>query len=153
LPLGIFIALAGVLYVGLSLDPKELPSALLDKPLPGFDLAPLEPGQPNAAFSRSCRWSGVGDQYLCLLVCALSGRNADPGQAGSRMEMLRLIGLVYKDQNALAKRFLADYGNPFSQIGIDPQGRAGIDFGLDGVPETYAVNGQGIIWRSSMSGH
>jgi cytochrome c biogenesis protein CcmG/thiol:disulfide interchange protein DsbE len=143
-PLGIFAALASVLFIGLSLDPKTLPSALLDKPLPSFDLEPLDADQPRlrtadfadgqvSVINVFASWCAP-----CRVEMPILGQLAADGD-------VRLVGLIYKDKTALSRRFLAEYGNPFSRIGLDPLGRAGIDFGVYGVPVTYVVNGQGII--------
>jgi cytochrome c biogenesis protein CcmG/thiol:disulfide interchange protein DsbE len=132
-------------------DPSKLPSALIGKPAPALELPPLDglalaDGQPAAGLTRQAlaagkvsvvnfwaSWCGPCVEEHPLLV-RLSG---DPD--------IKLYGVNYKDQAANARRFLGRYGNPFTAVGVDANGRAAIDWGVYGMPETFVVDGQGVI--------
>jgi cytochrome c biogenesis protein CcmG/thiol:disulfide interchange protein DsbE len=144
IPLAAFAGLAVLLYVGLSLNPRELPSALLDKPLPQFDLAGLGPDAPRltsadladgqvTVLNVFASWCAPCRQEMPILGSLASAKD------------LRLIGLVYKDQAPATRAFLATYGDPFTRLALDPDGRVGIDLGVYGVPETYVIDGHGLI--------
>ncbi|RLA25873.1 MAG: DsbE family thiol:disulfide interchange protein [Gammaproteobacteria bacterium] len=143
IPLLLFIILGGFLWKGLSIDPRELPSALLDKPFPEFTLATLqEPerivskqdfiGQPVlvnvwATWCPSCR-----QEHRQLLAIAQSGK-------------IPVIGLNYKDERDLAIEWLQQLGNPYQFNIYDAEGMLGLDLGVYGAPETYLLDAQGII--------
>jgi cytochrome c biogenesis protein CcmG/thiol:disulfide interchange protein DsbE len=132
-------------------DPSKLPSALIGKPAPALDLPPLDGlalagGQPAVGLTRQAltagkvsvvnfwaSWCGPCVEEHPLLV-KLSG-NPD----------IHLYGINYKDAAVNARRFLGRYGNPFSTVGVDANGRAAIDWGVYGMPETFVVDGQGVI--------
>jgi cytochrome c biogenesis protein CcmG/thiol:disulfide interchange protein DsbE len=151
-PLVGFLALAAIFLVRLgSGDASLIPSALIGKPAPAFDLPPLE-GLPGgrglsdadlkqgrvtlvnvfASWCVPCR-----DEAPVLLEIA---RNKTLAARG-----VRLTGIAYKDDPANTRQFLAEGGNPYAAIGTDRSGRTGIDFGVYGVPETYVVRGDGVI--------
>lgn len=143
LPLAVFAALAAVLYSGLGKDPTIIPSPLIGKPAPTFSLPSLHQeavsvssvelaGQPYvinvwASWCPGCRVEHA-------LVEELARRNVAP-----------LIGLNWKDQSADAKRWLEQFGDPYSAIAVDESGRIGIDFGVYGAPETFVVDAEGVI--------
>jgi cytochrome c biogenesis protein CcmG/thiol:disulfide interchange protein DsbE len=143
LPLGLFLALAG--YFALSLrpdhDPHELPSAMIGKEAPPFDLAGLH-GEGIAR--DSLRGSPVLINFFaswcvpCRLEHPLLMRLAE-------REKVPLYGIDYKDQPEEAARLLAQLGDPYRRIGLDRDGRVGLDFGVYGVPETYVLDGEGHI--------
>jgi cytochrome c biogenesis protein CcmG/thiol:disulfide interchange protein DsbE len=141
LPLALFALLAGFLFRGLYLDPKELPSALVDKPFPEFALPALEQdvqltaasvtGEPAlfnvwATWCISCR---VEHPYLQQL--------ADAG--------VKIVGVNYKDDSAAARDWLRDLGNPYTLNIVDAEGSLGLDLGVYGAPETYFVDADGVI--------
>jgi len=143
LPIAIFLILAGFLGVGLTLKPKDIPSALIGKPVPAFNLAGLDggPGLTDADLKAGqpivlnvwASWCGpCRDEHKVLSALA-----ADPG--------VTLYGIAYKDKPAAAQAFLNELGNPFRKLGADVTGRVAIDFGVYGVPETYVINGDGNI--------
>lgn len=143
LPLAVFLALATLFYVRLGAgDPSRVPSALLDKPVPEFSL-PAIAGEGSGLSSRDlaagvhvvnvwASWCGP-----CRLEHPLLMRLAEDAR-------FRLVGINYKDVPENAQRFLGALGNPFAQIGADPAGKTGIDFGVYGVPETFVVK-DGLI--------
>ena len=141
LPLFIFAVLALFLYRGLHLDPKELPSALIDRPLPEFALPALG-GSPMLA-----REDLVG-QVSLLNVWAtwcVSCRVEHPYLQRLADQGVVIYGLNYKDEDAAAIRWLQDLGNPYALNIADREGTLGLDLGVYGAPETYVLDARGII--------
>ena len=151
LPLGVFAALALVFYVGLFRgDPSNLPSALIGKPAPEFDLPALDglldrgtpvPGLATSDLRRG-RVSIVNVWASWCGPCRL--------EHPSLLELAKdtsvdLVGINYKDQTSNARRFLGMLENPFKAVGVDQSGTTAIDWGVHGVPETFVVNGSGVI--------
>ena len=142
-PLGLFALLVVFLAVGLTLNPREVPSPLVGKPAPAFDLPVLQ--QPDKRFSPAemrgkvwllnvwASWCDTCRDEHPLLV-ALQKRNVLP-----------ILGLNYKDKDAEAKRWLAQFGDPYQFSVVDAEGRIGIDYGVYGVPETYLIDAEGVI--------
>jgi cytochrome c biogenesis protein CcmG/thiol:disulfide interchange protein DsbE len=151
-PLAIFALLALLFFVRLYAgDASRLPSALIGKQAPVFDLPPLEgmdgvPGLTNedlrqghvtlvnvfASWCAPCR-----QEHETLMLLADNQELKGKG--------LQIAGLSYKDEPANAVRFLREGGNPFAKIGVDRTGRIAIDFGVYGVPETFVIRGDGAI--------
>ena len=143
LPVVLFMALAG--YFALALrsdrDPHELPSALLDKEAPRFSLSGLNgPGIARDALKGGpvlinffASWC-VPCRIEHPLLMRLSERDHVP-----------LYGIDYKDQPEDAAKLLARFGDPYRSVGLDRDGRVGLDFGVYGVPETYVLDGTGHI--------
>lgn len=144
-PLVAFLALAALLFFRLGAgDPSLLPSALIGKPAPALALSPL-PGAGVPAFTPAefqgrvtlvnvwASWCvPCRDEHPLLVRLA-----ADP--------RIRLVGINYKDAPDNARSFLARYGNPFSAIGVDEAGRAAIEWGVYGVPETFLIGRDGRV--------
>jgi cytochrome c biogenesis protein CcmG/thiol:disulfide interchange protein DsbE len=134
-----FVALLAILYQGLSNDPRELPSALVGKPLPEFALKTLagqEMSQQNivgpallnvwATWCPTCREE---HEYLNTL----------------KAEGVVIYGLNYKDDLTAAKQWLVDLGTPYQFTLADADGQVGIDLGVYGAPETFLINARGEI--------
>ncbi|PSJ53147.1 DsbE family thiol:disulfide interchange protein [Kumtagia ephedrae] len=146
LPLAIFLALAALFFVQLmsGRDIAAVPSALIGAPAPETSLPPVEglglPGLDSSAFAGKVTlvnvwgsWCGpCREEHPILMALAEDKRFA-------------IAGLNYKDQPENARRFLGDLGNPFSAVGADSSGRAAIDWGVYGVPETFVVGRDGKI--------
>lgn len=145
-PVAIFLVLAGLFFVAIYRgDPSQVPSALIGRYVPEFDLAPVEgidrPGISAADFGKGgpvvvnvwASWCVPCRDEMPLLVEL------------RHIAGVPLYGLNYKDDPAAARRFLAELGNPFDRIGRDDTGRAAIEWGVYGVPETYIVDGNGRI--------
>ncbi len=143
LPLGAFLVLLGFLFVGLKLNPREVPSPLIGKPVPEFTLPQLH--EPAKAFSpRSMR----GRVWLLNVWASwcVSCRDEHPLLVEfARSHPVAVVGLNYKDKPGDAQAWLAQLGNPYTLSVSDLDGRVGIDFGVYGVPETFVIDKQGVI--------
>lgn len=143
IPLIIFVVLAVFLWLGLGLNPREVPSPLINKPAPAFDLAQLH--DPDKRFSRDEMLGKVWLLNVWASWC-VSCRQEHPLLVElSRAGLVDIYGLNYKDQREDAKRWLSQLGDPYILSAYDHDGRIGIDYGVYGVPETYVINKQGII--------
>ena len=143
IPLAAFLALAVMLAVGLKLDPREVPSPLIDKPAPKFALQRLD----DAA--RTIRLDDMRGKVWMLNVWAswcVACREEHPLLVEfAKKKVVPLYGLNYKDQREDATRWLARFGNPYDASLYDVEGRVGIDFGVYGVPETFVIDQNGVI--------
>ena len=145
LPVVIFTGLAGLLWRGLSGDPSAIPSALIGKKVPDFSLPAIDgtgvPGFDSAALKAG----GVTVVNVWASWC-VPCREEHPllRQLAKRAD-IRLFGINYKDEAENARRFLGTLGQPFAAIGADEDGRVVIDWGGYGVPETFIVDGDGVI--------
>ena len=150
-PLAIFAVLA--LLFGFALrsgDPSKLPSALIGKQAPKLELTPVEGlvdgGQPVAGFTDGDLASGkVSVVNFWASWCVPCVQEHPLLVELKERTGVRLYGVNYKDQAAAARRFLGRYGNPFTAVGADGNGRAAIEWGVYGMPETFVVNGKGEI--------
>ena len=141
LPLLIFVGLSLFLYRGLSLDPKELPSALIDKPLPEFNLSALLDDRPLS------RQDVVGEVSLFNVwaTWCVSCRVEHPFLQQLADAGVPIVGVNYKDENEAARQWLVDLGNPYTVNIVDAEGSFGLDLGVYGAPETYFVDASGVI--------
>jgi cytochrome c biogenesis protein CcmG/thiol:disulfide interchange protein DsbE len=141
--LGLFVALLALLAIGLQLNPREVPSPLIGKPAPAFDLPLLM--EPDKRFSQT---EMLGKVWIlnvwaswcppCLVEHPIVTRIAQSG-------LVPVVGLNYTDQRDDALPWLKRNGDPYQLIVFDPNGRIGIDYGVYGVPETYVIDRQGVI--------
>jgi cytochrome c biogenesis protein CcmG, thiol:disulfide interchange protein DsbE len=141
--LGVFVALVALLAIGLRLNPREVPSPLIGKPAPAFDLPLLM--APDKRFSER---EMLGQVWIlnvwaswcppCLAEHPVVMRVAQSGMAP-------VVGLNYKDAREEALPWLERNGNPYRLIAYDADGRIAIDYGVYGVPETYVIDRQGVI--------
>jgi cytochrome c biogenesis protein CcmG/thiol:disulfide interchange protein DsbE len=142
-PFVAFVILAIFLYVGLGLNPHEVPSPLINKPAPAFTLPQLH--DPSKKFSSE----DMKGQVWLLNVWAswcVSCREEHPVlMALSRKNIVPILGLDYKDKNEDGEAWLRNGGNPYTLVSTDADGRVGIDYGVYGVPETYVIDKQGVI--------
>lgn len=143
LPVGIFAALALLLAVGLTLDPKEVPSPLIDKPAPAFELSRL--ADPEARFSPADMQGRVWVLNVWASWCVSCRAEHEVLQALADQDLVPIVGLNYKDNPGNARQWLADFGDPYMLSVMDREGRAGIDWGVYGVPETFLIDRQGVI--------
>ena len=143
IPLGAFLALAIVLAVGLKLDPREVPSPLIDKPAPKFALARLDDAAETVSLDD------LKGKVFILNVWAswcVACREEHPILLDfAKKRVVPVYGLNYKDTRPDASAWLARFGNPYDASFFDEDGRVGLDFGVYGVPETFIVDGNGVI--------
>jgi len=143
LPLVIFLILAAFLGRGLLLNPREVPSPLIDRPAPEFELSRLH--NPNLNFSTQEMKGKVWLLNVWASWC-VSCRVEHPLLVQlSRDNIVPIIGLDYKDRRSDALAWLDDLGDPYLFSVMDKDGRVGMDYGVYGVPETYVIDKQGII--------
>jgi cytochrome c biogenesis protein CcmG, thiol:disulfide interchange protein DsbE len=141
--LAVFAALVALLAIGLRLNPREVPSPLIGKPAPAFELPMLL--APDKKFSEKDMLGRVWILNVwaswcppCLVEHPVVTRIARSGLAP-------VVGLNYKDAREEALPWLERNGNPYQLIAYDRDGRIGIDYGVYGVPETYVIDRQGVI--------
>ena len=143
-PLAVFIGLATLFLIGLQGDPQKLPSALIGKPVPDFSLGALEgidrPGLATADLSGAVTVVNVFASW-----CIPCHEEHPQLVELARDSRIRMAGINQKDQPENARRFLERNGNPYQRVGVDPNGRAAIEWGVYGVPETFIVGRDGRI--------
>ena len=145
LPVLLFGALALLFYRGLSGDPSTLPSALINKPVPPFTLPAVEElGVPGLA-DAELKAGTVTVVNIWASWCVPCREEHPVLVELSKRTDIRLVGINNKDDPANARRFLGALGQPFAAVGSDRDGRVTIDWGGYGVPETFVVDGKGII--------
>ncbi|MGQ0501484.1 MAG: DsbE family thiol:disulfide interchange protein [Panacagrimonas sp.] len=143
IPVLVLLGLLALLGRGLKLDPREVPSPLLGKPAPAFELPLLEPddqtlspaalqGRPVLVnfFASWCEGCRVEHPFLLKLA-------AEQG--------VEIIGMDYKDEPADVRQWLRRHGSPYRQVAIDREGKAGLEWGVYGVPETYVLGADGTV--------
>ncbi len=150
-PLAICLALVVFFYLGLSGNPHDLPSALIDKPAPAFTLAPL-PGRAlsergdGGALSRADLTTGtpivVNVWASWCIPCVAEHPLVDRLSA---REGVTVQWINYRDKPKDAAAWLARLGDPYAKVGSDRDGKVGIEWGVYGVPETFVVDGAGVI--------
>lgn len=144
LPVVGFLAVAGAFWFGLAReDASDLPSTLIDKPAPLTDLPPLYEGRPGLDASALAD----GKVKLVNVWASWCGpcRVEHPFLMQLAAAGVDIRGFNYKDAPSQAKSFLSDLGDPYTAVGADTSGRAGIEWGVYGVPETFVINGAGRI--------
>ena len=143
LPLVLFSGIAVALAVGLSLDPRKLPSTMIDKPSPEFDLPPVE-GRPRGLASADL----IGEVRLVNFFASwcVACRAEHPLLNHLTEEgIVAVYGINYKDKPEDARAWLDRLGDPYVRSGADIPGRTGIDWGVYGLPETFIVDANGRI--------
>ncbi len=143
IPLALFIVLGAFLWKGLSIDPRELPSALLNKPFPAFQMPALRDADKlltNADF--------IGQPLLINVWatwCPACRQEHEQLLAIAKEASIPVIGLNYKDDRNTALAWLEQLGDPYKFNIYDEKGMLGLDLGVYGAPETYLLDAQGII--------
>ena len=143
IPLVAFVLMVGLLGYGLKLDPKLVPSVLIDKPAPAFTLAMLE--QPSRQLSSADLEGQVWVLNVWASWCVACRAEHEIITELANRKLVAVIGLNYKDDPADAERWLQQFGNPYATSVIDRDGRVGIDWGVYGVPETFVIGADGRI--------
>jgi cytochrome c biogenesis protein CcmG/thiol:disulfide interchange protein DsbE len=144
-PVALFAGLAVMLWRGLSSDPSHLPSMLIGKNVPEFDLQPVAGVQVPGLKSADLRQGKVSLVNIFASWC-VPCRDEHPVlmELAKRGDIV-VVGINNKDRPEDAAAFLRSYGNPYARIGADANGRVSIDWGGYGVPETFVVDGVGNI--------
>ena len=143
IPLAIFLVLAGFLFRGLFLNPREVPSPLVNKPAPQFSLAML--AQPERVFGPKDMQGQVWLLNVWASWCVACRQEHPLLVELSKQKAVPIIGLNYKDKPDAAAGWLAQFGNPYDLSVKDIQGNVGIDYGVYGVPETFLIDKAGVI--------
>ena len=143
LPLAIFLGMAFYFAISLTKDPRILPSALIDQPVPAFNLPALKPEKPGLA---------TGDLKGKVTIVNVFASWCVPCRAEHPLWMklaesgeVPIHAINWKDQRAAAVNWLQELGDPYSRIGYDFDNKAGIEWGVYGVPETYVIDREGRI--------
>jgi cytochrome c biogenesis protein CcmG/thiol:disulfide interchange protein DsbE len=149
-PLVVFLALVALFFVRLySGDPSRIPSALIGHPAPQVSLPPVpgleRDGKPLPGIDPANFKGAVTVVNVWASWCVPCHDEAPLLVSLAQDTRLRVIGINYKDQPENARRFLGRYGDPFAAAGADPNGRAAIEWGVYGVPETFVVGRDGRI--------
>lgn len=142
-PIAIFGVIAVFLGIGLTLNPRLVPSPLVGKAVPEFRLAPVQ-GRTLGLESRDLRGE-VSVVNVFASWCTACRDEHPLWMELARRRALAIHGLNYKDRPEDAARWLAELGDPYSRTGADRDGRVGIDWGVYGVPETFVIDKQGVI--------
>ena len=143
LPLLLFAVLVVFLTIGLTRDPREIPSPLINKPAPAFHLPQL--AAPDKTFALADMQGKVWLLNVWASWC-VSCRYEHPVLLDLiKKHSLTLIGFNYKDKPEDAKDWLKEFGDPYQLSVVDEEGRVGIDFGVYGVPETFLIDKNGMI--------
>jgi cytochrome c biogenesis protein CcmG/thiol:disulfide interchange protein DsbE len=142
-PLILFLLLAGLLYRGLSLDPKVVPSPLIGKPMPVFTLPLLS--DPDATISDTDLKGKVSAMNIWATWCVSCRAEHEVLLELAQTGKVNIYGLNYKDKRADAQRWLRQLGDPYIANAFDADGRTGIDWGVYGAPETFIMDKHGII--------
>jgi len=144
LPLGIFLVLAVYFAVGLTKDPRRLPSTLIDRPVPKFDLAPIK------GYDRGFKSEDLLGQVTLVNIfgswCVACVSEHPYLMKLKRNNEVPIYGLDWRETTDDAgPKWLARYGDPYTLIGDDRDSRVAIDFGVTGAPETFIVDKKGVI--------
>jgi cytochrome c biogenesis protein CcmG, thiol:disulfide interchange protein DsbE len=149
-PFAIFLALGALFYFRLGVsDPNSLPSALIGHPAPQTKLPPLEglmgAGGAVSGIDSDNFKGGVTVVNVFASWCIPCADEAALFLQLAKDKRVRIVGINYKDATDNARRFLGRHGNPYASVGVDANGRAAIEWGVYGVPETFIVGKDGAI--------
>ena len=144
-PLSVFLVMAVYFAVGLTKDSTVLPSALIDKPVPEFSLPPIEGGPGKGFSSADLRAGRVSVINVFASWCGPCRTEHPFITRLATLKVAKVYGLNYKDNPKSALRWLRELGDPYAAHGADNDGRVSIDWGVYGIPETFVVDGRGMI--------
>ena len=142
-PFVAFLVLAIFLYIGLGLNPHEVPSPLINKPAPAFTLPQLH--DPAKQFSSQDMKGKVWLLNVWASWCVSCREEHPVLMALASKNIVPVYGLDYKDKNVDGEAWLRNGGDPYTLVITDADGRVGIDYGVYGVPETYVIDKLGVI--------
>jgi len=143
LPLAVFLGMSVYFAIGLTKDPRIIPSALIDQPVPDFDLPPLRPGKLGLA---SVNLKGqVAIVNVFASWCVPCRAEHPLWMKLSEVGEVPIHGINWKDQRKAAVNWLTELGDPYSRVGFDGENKVGVEWGVYGVPETYVIDREGRI--------
>jgi cytochrome c biogenesis protein CcmG/thiol:disulfide interchange protein DsbE len=143
MPFAVFATMSVFLVQGLRQDPREIPSVLIDKPAPAFQLAELR--NPAKTFGPKHMLGKVWVLNVWASWCVSCRAEHALLTNLARTGAVPVYGLDYKDEPDAALTFLQTFGDPYAVTVQDTEGRVGIDYGVYGVPETYVIDAEGVI--------
>jgi len=143
IPLVLFMVMAGFLAMGLNLNPRDIPSPLINKSASGFSLPIL--ATPDKVLSNTDLAGQVWLLNVWASWCASCRSEHPVFNQLAQKKLVTIVGLNYKDEASAAKQWLAQLGNPYNASIMDQEGRTGLDYGVYGVPETFVIDKKGII--------
>ncbi|MBK1694376.1 DsbE family thiol:disulfide interchange protein [Chromatium weissei] len=143
IPLGIFITLAALLFYGLQLDPRKVPSPLIDQPAPTFALQSLK--DANQTLTQDILRGKISLVNVWASWCPSCRQEHAELMQIARENDIQVIGFNWKDTRPQALQMLEQFGDPYAIILFDPDNQAGINWGIYGAPETFIVDAQGVI--------
>ena len=143
IPLTVFVFMVIFLGIGLTLDPREVPSPLIGKPTPAFSLP--EVSRPDDIFTQERFKGQVSLVNVWASWCVSCRQEHATLVALSRQAIVPIYGVNYKDEREAALKWLNGLGNPYVASAFDTEGRTGIEWGVYGVPETFVVDRHGTI--------
>ena len=144
LPLVVFAVVALALGIGLTLNPRIIPSALIDKPVPEFSLPPVD-GRPDGLAAGDLRTGEVAIVNIFASWCGPCRVEHPLLMDVARSGEVPVHGINYKDLPRNAVAWLKRFGDPYQRVGSDRDGRVSIDWGVYGIPETFVVDRDGRI--------
>lgn len=143
-----FALLVGFFVVGLRQNPGEIPSPLIGKPAPAFLLESL--GDPVEKLGPADFAGRAWVLNVWATWCAGCRQEHEALLAITRKSQVPIMGLNWRDDRALALRWLTELGNPYVSVAFDPEGRTAIDWGVYGAPETFLIGADGIVLRKNI---
>jgi cytochrome c biogenesis protein CcmG/thiol:disulfide interchange protein DsbE len=143
LPLAIFFGLVWFLWRGLSLNPRDLPSVLINKPVPAFRLTKVH--APEQTFAAADMRGKVWLLNVWASWCVSCRAEHPVLKDLARQQVVPIVGLNWKDKGDDARAWLVKYGDPYELSVSDIEGRTAIDLGVTGAPETFVIDKAGVI--------
>ncbi|MBK1684264.1 DsbE family thiol:disulfide interchange protein [Rhodoferax fermentans] len=143
IPLGIFVVLLAFLGIGLTLDPREIPSPLIGKPAPEFSAPVLD--NPALQITKQDMLGKVWLLNTWASWCVACREEHPLLMEYAKTKTIPIVGLDYKDKDQDGQKWLARFGNPYDVVIADRDGRIGINFGVYGVPESFLIDKAGVI--------
>jgi len=143
LPLIVFTLIIAILWRGLALHPSQIPSPLLNKPAPSFQLPTLS--NPKKTTSNKDFMGHITLMNVWASWCFACAEEHELLLQLAKNQGITLYGLNYKDDVLAAKKWLKEHGNPYQTVAVDETGNAAIDWGVYGTPETFIIDKKGII--------